>query len=146
MDRGRGACRRHSGAKTTFCDVNGDGIISPSDALMVINYLLRHSNAPIASAAAAPAAQIDRVPTSNSSAAQTFAAVDQAHSQMSATDRHGNAASAAAAIASMPRPSPISPPPAPIVTLSPAAVRLVFASTAKKPAVQAASSPGELDV
>jgi hypothetical protein len=125
----------------SFCDVNGDGVISPLDALMVINYLLLTSNPP----SAVPAAAQSMSSTSNSLAAQTFAAVDQAYGPLGATTATAAGQSAAAG-ASGPATIPITPPPATIVTLSPVAVRLVFASSAKKPGAQAGSSPDDLGV
>ena len=58
-----------------FMDVDGDGSISPHDAIMVINYLIRHplGTTALAAPAAAPAAQPQ---------VQAFAANDAAISQL----------------------------------------------------------------
>jgi hypothetical protein len=63
-------------SSTYFVDVDGDGIVSPHDAIMVINYLIRHPlpTTSVASPAAAPAAQPQ---------VQAFAITDEAVSQSS---------------------------------------------------------------
>jgi hypothetical protein len=130
--------------KAYFCDVDGDGRISPVDALMVINYLLQHSHAQIAAPTAAPAAQAPSSTVTSTPAAQLFAAVDQAHSQMGASTDGATPPSAAPVVVSAPAAVPASPPPATVVTLSPSAVRLILASSAKKPGEPADDSLGEL--
>ncbi len=131
-----------SSGQTYYCDVNGDGKISLSDALMVINYLLQASGTHGTSHTALPAAPATSS-MSNSSAVQALAAVDQAHSQPSASTGTATGPSAAAVAVSAPAVVPASPPPATVVSLSPSAVRLIFASSAKKPGEPADDSLGE---
>jgi hypothetical protein len=59
-----------------YIDVDGDGLVGPHDAIMVINYLIRHplAAAPATAPAAAPAAQPQ---------VQAFAITDEAVSQLS---------------------------------------------------------------
>ncbi|MBI3837239.1 MAG: choice-of-anchor D domain-containing protein [Planctomycetia bacterium] len=139
------AAPAQSSGKTYFYDVNGDGVVSPRDLLMVINYLLRSSNPPGASPSAALAVQ----PLSSAAtlpAVQLFAAVDQAHSQMGVSAGTETPPSAFPFVSSAPAAAPTSVAPATIITLSPSAVRTVFASSAKKPDSPLESSLGALGV
>ncbi len=121
-----------------FVDVNGDGAVSPLDALVVINYLL-HAPSQTNSAAAVPQASSAASPP----AAMTSAAVDQAIGQFVATQppdaglpANLTSAFSASSTASTP------PPTTTTNLLTPLAVRAYFASSAKK---SASGSGSELD-
>ncbi len=121
-----------------FVDVNGDGVVSPVDALVVINYLLHlpsQTNSTVAVPQASPAASLP--------AALPSAAVDQAISQLVATQPSdaGLSASPTSAVSTSTAAS-IMPPTTTTNLLTPLTVRAFFTSSAKK---SAADSGLELD-
>ncbi len=121
-----------------FVDVNGDGAVSPLDALVVINYLL-HAPSQMNPAAAMPQASS----AASLPAAMTSAAVDQAIGQFVATQPPdaglpANLTSAVSTTSAASSPTPT----ATTNLLTPLAVRAYFASSAKK---SASGSGSELD-
>jgi hypothetical protein len=114
-----GAAPAGSGGNSYFCDVNGDGNISPSDALMIINYLLQHAKPPSALTATASSAQAPiSSSTANPAGAAQLAAVDQVHGQLGATTEAVIPTSALSAVPSAVAAATTSPPLAPTASAS----------------------------